>query len=100
MSPYSTFSPQALKRVAKRSPATRNLWQALPEANRHRIRRGYEHFAYRVDLWNQREKATADTPAPAPATLVRLRQHFAHDSEVIHALLGETPPWQTLPNAA
>jgi len=98
MSPYSSLSPQGLQRAAKQSSAGRNLWQALPEANKHKIRRGYEHFAYRVDLWNQRGKA--DTSAPAPTTLVRLRQHFAYDFEQLRALLGETPPWQTLPSAA
>jgi Sulfotransferase family len=94
MSPYSSLSPQGLQRAAEQNLATRNLWQALPLGNRQKIRRRYEDLAYRLDLWNQREKPGASAPSPAPSTILRLREHFANDSEVLRALVGECPPWQ------
>jgi len=91
MSPHAPLSPQGLQRAVTRNSATRAAWRALPEGGRRRIRRGYEHFAYRVDLWNRRSGASVT--GPAPAILGRLRGHFAQEADQLAALLGVVAPW-------
>jgi len=91
MSPRASLSPQGLQRAVTRNSATRAAWHALPEGGRRRITRGYEHFAYRADLWNRRNGT--NVAGPTPAVLGRLREHFAQDADQLAALLGAATPW-------
>jgi len=98
MGPYASLSPQALQRVLRQNSVVRAVWDLIPEAGQRRLRRPYERFAYRVDLWNRRSGASADdgnSAQPSPATLLRLREHYVQDTGHLAALLEETPSWQT-----
>lgn len=91
MGPYASLSPQGLQRAVSRNTATRAVWHTLPEDGRLRLRRSYERFAYRVDLWNRR--GTIDGAEPTPAVLSRLRGHFAREGRQLTELLGGAAPW-------
>jgi hypothetical protein len=97
MSPSSPLSPQGVSRALARNPATRAVWHAIPPARQRRLAGPYQRIATRVVLWNRRHppnevRANAE---PSPATLTRLREHFAEDTGQLADLLGVTPSWQT-----
>jgi hypothetical protein len=97
LSPSEGFWPrpyQAVKRAVTDNRAARGLWYALPEAGRKRINRRIDHRLYQLDLWNRRDRASNDTGALTLATLIKLRAHFAQDTDQLTALLGDAPPWQ------
>jgi hypothetical protein len=91
MSPYHSTSPQGVQRIVTRSTAARALWHRLPTRGRLRLKRGYEHFGYRVDLWNRRGGKQEN--GTSPEIVDRLGRHFAEETEQLTALLGVVPPW-------
>ncbi len=97
MGPYASLSPQGLQRVLRKNSAVRAVWDLIPGAGQRRLRRPYERFAYRVDLWNRRS-ADGDkgkSAEPSLTTLRRLREHYEPDTAHLAALLEVTPSWQT-----
>jgi hypothetical protein len=92
----SPLNPWAVQRTVTSRATTRRLWHALPHQARRRIDRTYSQLAYRVDLWNR--VATEDEARePDPATLARLRAHYAGDTQQLASLLGQEPPWSVSP---
>lgn len=96
MSPSSPLSPQGMGRALSRNSAARAVWHVIPEDRQGRLGRPYQRIARRAALRNRRSdpndvRANAE---PTPATLTRLREHFAQDRGQLAALLGVTPPWQ------
>lgn len=97
ISPSSPLSPQGAKRAVARNSAARAVWHAIPPARQRRLARPYHRIATRVVFWNRRHppnevRANAE---PSPATLERLREHYAEDGGELAALLGVTPSWRT-----
>lgn len=90
---FSWLNPHAVQGAAARTPVTRALWHALPEASRRRIDHGFRHTAYRFDLWNRGSKANVDDPRSS--TLQQLYEYFVPDTAQLATLLQMTPPWQT-----
>lgn len=97
MSPASPVSPQGFQRALRHSAVIRAVWHALPQARRRRLRRPYERIAIRVAV--RRRRGGADnggtSPSANPATLARLREHYAEDTARLAALFGVSPPWLT-----
>jgi len=95
ISPSSPLSPQAVRRAAMRSRAVRAAWHALPPAQQRRVAGQYQRLAFRVVFWNRRRPANqvAANAEPSPATLARLREHYAQDASELAALIGVTPSW-------
>ncbi|MHB8241789.1 MAG: sulfotransferase family protein [Solirubrobacteraceae bacterium] len=91
MSPYRSTSPQGLQRFLTRNSTARALWHRLPTAGRLRLKRGFEHFGYRVDLWNRR--GSKQENGSSPAIVDRLDDHFASETEQLTTLFGVVPPW-------
>lgn len=97
MSPYKPLSPQGLQRAATRSQLVRSTWHRLPTSGRRKIKRGFEYSAYRIDLWNRRNRAGSDEPNDLTVNL--LREHFAPDADRLAGLIGRTLPWYTQASA-
>jgi hypothetical protein len=96
MSPSSPLSPQAVKRVIAGNSAARAAWHSMPAERQRRLARPYERLAAKTVIWNRRNppnqvKANAE---PSAETITRLREHYAHDSDQLAAVLGMLPPWQ------
>lgn len=96
MSPSSPLSPHGVGRALSRTPAARAVWHVIPEDRQGRWWRPYQRIARRAALRNRRSppnevRANAE---PSPATLARLREHYAQDADQL-AALGVTPSWQT-----
>jgi hypothetical protein len=97
MSPSSPFSPQGLGRAVGRNSGAQAVWHAIPEDRQRRLRRPYERISRQAAVRNRRgspNDVSANT-RPSPATLTRLREHYARDVGELAALLGVTPPWPT-----
>lgn len=95
--PSSPVSPQGMVRAARRSSAVRAAWHALPEDPRQELARRYKRAARRAVLRDKRV-AAADAgreAEPRPATLERLREHYALEADQLVTLLGQAPPWQS-----
>jgi Sulfotransferase domain len=95
MSPSSPVSPQGVRRALSRNRGARAVWQLIPADRQRQLKRPHERFAGRVARWNRRKppnvlRANAE---PSPATLARLREHYAHDGDRLAALIGVQPPW-------
>jgi hypothetical protein len=98
MGPTSPITPQALARALRRNPGARAVWHALTDEAQLRLRRPYEEFSRRATArWNRGSGSASIEPAGQPSTgaLMSLREHYAADGELLAALLGEAPPWQT-----
>ena len=97
MSPSSPFGPHGLQRALRRNAAARALWHAIPGEDQRRLRRPYERIAFRVSARNRRASASESglgaNAEPDPATVSRLREHYANDAERLTALLGVSPYW-------
>jgi hypothetical protein len=99
LTPSSPFSPQGVMRTLRRNATARAAWHAMPGAGRRRLRVPYERLAHRVVVRNRGSSAdrVGANAAPSVATLTRLGQHYAPDTEDLVALLGVTPPWRADP---
>jgi hypothetical protein len=89
MTPYSPLSPQGVQLALRHNSAVRAVWDVMPQHGRRRLRRPYESIARRVVRRNLGSGDRVD-----PATLARLREHYAQDAVQLAALLGVTPSWQ------
>ncbi|MGH2864280.1 MAG: sulfotransferase domain-containing protein [Solirubrobacteraceae bacterium] len=92
LSPYRRLSPQGVKRSLKHRGAARAAWRLLPGRSRMRLRYGFDHFGYKVELWNRRE-GQAVAP-PSPAAVARLREHYEQDAGELATLLRASLPWR------
>jgi hypothetical protein len=83
-------------RSLRRRSTARAAWHALPGAGQRRVRVPYERLARRVSVRNRGSSANQvrANAAPRVATLTRLRDHYARDTDDLLALLGGTVPWQ------
>jgi hypothetical protein len=92
MTPYSPLSPQGVQLALSRSSAARAVWRKLPRERQWRLKGRYNRIARRVVARNRHHAAGEKLD---PATLARLREHYARDTEQLATLLGVAPPWQT-----
>lgn len=81
----SRLSPGALQSAVGNNVTARTVWHQLPPRVRLGIERGVAHAAYRVDLWNQKGRATPYRPNPE--TLRRLREHYERDAVQLATIL-------------
>jgi hypothetical protein len=97
VTPSSPFSPQGLARALRRNSTTRAMWRAMPGSGQRRLRRPYQRLARRVAMRNRGSSADQlrANAQPSPATLARLRAHYAQDASQLGVLLGSVPPWGT-----
>lgn len=97
VTPSSPFSPQGLVRALRGKSTTRAMWHAIPSRSQRRVRRPYQRLARRVALRNRGSSANRvrANAQPSPATLARLRAHYAQDAGQLAVLLGSGPPWGT-----
>jgi hypothetical protein len=92
MSPYSPVSPQGVHHALRHNSTVRAVWDRVPESRQRRLQARYQRVARRAVLSNQRNSGDRVDPA----TLARLRQHYAPDSAELAALLGVTLPWASV----
>jgi len=80
----------ALPHAVKTTPGLRHAWNALPEATRASARARFRTAAHRLD---QRKPVRDERmqERPAPATIERLREHFAADAARLERLVGPVP---------
>jgi Sulfotransferase family len=91
---FSWLNTATIQSSLAHMPLTRTLWHSLPSASRQWMDRRYEDMSYWVDLKNRR---SADLQFNAsPSTLVRLREHFVHDTNELTKLIDTAPPWAKL----
>jgi hypothetical protein len=91
MSPYSPLSPQGVQLALRNNAAARAVWDALPGDAQQSLKRPYQRVARRV----VRRNLHGDGDRVHPATLARLREHYAPDAAQLSALLDVTPYWST-----
>jgi hypothetical protein len=93
----SPMSPQGVRRALAANPAVRAVWRKVPTERQRRLLTPYERIGGRVARWNRRRAPTGVTVTadaePSPATLARLRAHYAEDGQHLAELLGVAPPW-------
>lgn len=89
---YTRLNPWALQRALARSSAAKRLWHALPGRRRRQFDRLFGGMSYRLDLWNRRTAAQAESADDA--SVLRLRAHYDADARLLTDLLGADPPWQ------
>ena len=88
---FQRANPDGAVEGVARNRVARSLWHMLPDSSRDGLSRGYAAAAYRIDLWNRRSAEKGDTPSEA--TVKRLQEHFARDTDHVAMLLGKSPPW-------
>ena len=96
MSPTSPLSPQGVGRALSRNRAARALWHIIPEDGQRHLGDPYLRVARRAARRNRRSppNEVRTNAEPSPETLMRLREHFAEDSDRLAGLLGVSAPWQ------
>jgi hypothetical protein len=81
----SRLNPSTLQSAVANNVAARTVWHELPPRARLRIERGFAHTAYRVNLWNQKSRATPSRPSPE--MLQRLGEHYERDAAQLATIL-------------
>lgn len=80
----------ALPRVIKGTPGLRHAWNALPDRARASVRSRSRTVAHRLAQRKPISDARMDE-GPDPAVVMRLRQHYASDVELLETLVGPVP---------
>ncbi len=91
MSPHRSWSPQGVKRALKHKRTARAAWHLLPAGRRLRVKQGFDHFGYKVELWNRRGAQKA--AEPSHNTVELLRAHYAEEADALTSLVQASLPW-------